>query len=308
MTGTVDIRPLPASHPDPDHGPRRTVAWMVLTMALFLVCLVVWAIVAKLDVAVQGRGAVIAPSRLQEVQSLDGGIVEQMLVVPGQPVKKGQLLAKLDTAQYTALVGESQQHRLAALAGRARMDALLGGGAPQFDEAWRRAAPDLIAKETQLWRDALREYQSNQAAAREAVIRRRGELAEAQSRIESLVAAVKLGEEAFAIEERLFKEGAGARADYLAGQQKVMQLRTELDGLRQSLPRLQAGLAEAQATASEGEARVRAQWGTLRSEFETKASALARTLTGQQDKGSRREGFSPLDGGDGFFLATLTRN
>ena len=38
MTGTVDIRPLPASHPDPDHGPRRTVAWMVLTMALFLVC------------------------------------------------------------------------------------------------------------------------------------------------------------------------------------------------------------------------------------------------------------------------------
>ncbi len=296
MSDTVDIRPLPASHPDPDHGPRRTVVWMVVTIALFFVCLVAWAIVAELDVAVQGRGAVIAPSRLQEVQSLEGGIVEQMLVAPGQPVKKGQLLVKLDTAQYTALVGESQQHRLAALVGRARMDALLGGGAPRFDDAWRAAAPELIAKETQLWRDALREYQSNQAAARESVVRRRGELTEAQARIESLVAAVKLGEEAFAIEERLFKEGAGARADYLAGQQKLMQLRTELDSLRQSLPRLQAGLAEAQATATEGDAKVRAAWGTLRGEFETKASALASTLTGQQDKVSRREVFSPLDG------------
>jgi adhesin transport system membrane fusion protein len=296
MSATVEVRPLPAPHPDPDRGPRRTVAAMVIVIALFITTALVWATVAELDVAVQARGAVIPPSRLQEVQSLEGGIVEQMLVAPGQVVKKGQLLARLDTAQYTATMGESRQQQLAALAGRARLDALLSGRAPVFDDAWRREAPELIAKETQLWRDALREYQSNSAVAREGVVRRRGELAEAQARIAQLQAAVTVGEQSFAIEERLFKEGAGARADYLSAQQRLMGQKAELDGLRQSLPRLQAGLAEAQATAAEADARARSQWGGLRSEYETKVAALASTLTGQQDRVTRREVLSPVDG------------
>lgn len=296
MTGVVEVRPLPAPHPDPDHGPRRTVVAMVGVMALFVITAIGWATLADLDVSVQARGAVVPPSRLQEVQSLEGGIVEQLLVAAGDKVKKGQLLARLDTTQYTASVGESRQQQLAALAGRARLDALLSGQPPKFDPAWQQAAPALIAKELQLWRDGLREYQSNGAAAREAVVRRRGELSEAQGRIALLQDAVKVAEEAFAIEERLYREGAGARADYLAAQQKLMSQKTELESLRQSLPRLQAGLAEAQAAAAEADARARAQWGAQRTELETKAGALASTLTGQQDKVDRREVLSPVDG------------
>ena len=297
MTGdVVAVRGLSAAEVDPDRGPRRTVAAMVGVVLLFLVCAVVWALVAQLDVAVQARGAVIPPSRLQEVQSLEGGIVQQLLVAPGQAVKKGQLLARLDTAQYTASVGESRQNQLAALAGRARVDALLAGTVPRFDPDWQREAPELIAKESQLWRDALQEYQANGAATREAVLVRRSELAEAQARIQSLQASLRVAEEGFAIEDRLHKEGAGARADFLAAQQRLLQLQTELDGLRQSLPRLQAGLAEAQAAAQEASARARAQWGAQRTEFETRAAALASTLTGQQDRVLRREVVSPVDG------------
>ena len=297
MSGhALSVRTLPPAHHDPDHGPGRIVVAMVGLIALFLVVAVVWALLAELDVAVQARGAVVPPSRLQEVQSLEGGVVEQMLVVAGQRVTKGQLLARLDTAQAKANEGESRQHQLAALAGRARVDALLSGGAPRFDEAWRREAPELIAKETQLWRDALSEYQSALAGAREAVQRRRGELAEAQGRIASLGASVRLGEESFAIEEKLFQQGAGARADYLAAQQKLQSQRAELESLQQSLPRLQAGLAEAQAQQAEAGAKARAQWGTQRSDYETKAAALAATLGGQQDKVARRDLVSPVDG------------
>ena len=296
MTETVDVRPLPAPHPDPDRGPRRTVVAMVGLTLLFIVAAIVWATVAELDVAVQARGVVTAPSRLQEVQSLEGGIVEQMLVGAGQAVKKGQVLARLDTAQYSANLGESRQHYLSALAGRARVEALLAGTAPRFDDAWRREVPELIDKETQLWRDALREYQANGQVTREATQRRRGELVEAKARILTLHAAAKVGEESFAIEERLFTEGAGARADFLTAQQRLMGQKAEIDALQQSLPRLSAGLAEAQATASEADARARAQWGTQRSEFETKAASLVNTLSGQQDKVTRREVVSPVDG------------
>ncbi len=297
LTGDmVDVRGLPPSEADPDRGPRRTVLAMVGVVLLFLVCAVVWALVAQLDVSVQARGAVIPPSRVQEVQSLEGGIVQQMLVVPGQVVKKGQLLAKLDTAQYIANLGESRQNQLAALAGRARVDALLAGSVPRFDPEWQREAPELIAKESQLWRDAMQEYQSSGAATREAVMARRGELAEAQARIQSLQGSLRVAEESLAIEERLYKEGAGARADFLSAQQRFLQLQTELDSLRQSLPRLQAGLAEAQAAGQEASSRARSLWGAQRNEFGTKAAALASTLSGQQDRVQRREVFSPVDG------------
>lgn len=297
LTGDmVDVRGLPPSEADPDRGPRRTVLAMVGVVLLFLVCAVVWALVAQLDVSVQARGAVIPPSRVQEVQSLEGGIVQQMLVVPGQVVKKGQLLAKLDTAQYIANLGESRQNQLAALAGRARVDALLAGSVPRFDPEWQREAPELIAKESQLWRDAMQEYQSSGAATREAVMARRGELAEAQARILSLQGSLRVAEESLAIEERLYKEGAGARADFLSAQQRFLQLQTELDSLRQSLPRLQAGLAEAQAAGQEASSRARSLWGAQRNEFGTKAAALASTLSGQQDRVQRREVFSPVDG------------
>jgi membrane fusion protein, adhesin transport system len=297
LTGDlVDVRGLSPADADPDRGPRRTVAAMIAVVVLFLGCALVWALVAQLDVAVQARGAVIPPSRLQEVQSLEGGIVEQMLVTQGQTVKKGQLLARLDTAQYTASLGESRQNQLAALAGRARVDALLSGSVPRFEPEWQREAPDLIAKESQLWRDAMQEYQANTAAAREGVLVRRSELAEAQARINRLQGSLRVAEESFAIEDRLYREGAGARADFLSAQQRLLQLQTELDGLRQSLPRLQAGLAEAQAAAQESSARARSQWGSQRSEFETKAAALASTLSGQQDRVLRREVFSPVDG------------
>ena len=293
---TEAVRPLTAPHHDPDRGPRRTVAVMVGVIVLFLVVALAWAILAELDVAVAARGAVVPPSRLQEVQSLEGGIVQQMLVVPGQSVRKGQVLARLDTAQYSADLGESRQQRLGALAGRARVEALLSGTAPQFEDTWRRDAPELVQKETQLWRDALREYQSNGQVAREAVLRKRSEMAEARARIQALQAAVTVGEESFAIEERLFKQGAGARADYLSAQQRLMSQKSELDALQQSLPRLAAGLSEALAASTETDARSRSQWGTQRSEFETKAATLASTLSGREDRVARREVVSPMDG------------
>ena len=296
MTDVVDVRALPAPHPDPDRGPRRTVAAMVGLTLLFIVAAIVWAIVADLDVAVQARGVVVAPSRLQEVQSLEGGIVEEFFVSAGQTVKRGQRLARLDTAQYTANMGESRQQQLAAMVSRARVEALLNGTVPRFEEGWRKEVPDRVEKEIQLWRDASREHVANLQVAAQAIQRRRGEQTEALARIQALQSAVRVGEESFGIEERLFKEGAGARADYLAAQQRLLSQKAELDALQQSLPRLAAALAEAQAQALETESRARAQWGVQRSEFETRAAALSSTLTGQQDKVTRRELLSPVDG------------
>lgn len=285
-----------ASHIDPDREAGRAVKTIVGLIVAFQLVLLAWAAFSKLDVAVNARGAVIAPSKLQEVQSFEGGVVQELLVASGQVVKKGQLLARLDRAQIAASLGENQQYRLGALAGAARMRALLNGTEPQFPPEVVAVGPALVAQELALYRDARREHETAVAAAREALASKRSELQEAQSRVANLREAVKLGEQAFQIEDRLFQESAGSRSDYLASQQRLLTVRSELAAAQASLPRVRAVLAEAQAQLGQSEAKARAQWGAQLADFETKAGALASTIAGGEDKFSRRDLVAPVDG------------
>ncbi len=281
---------------DPDHEAGRAVKVIVGLIVAFQLVLLAWAAFSKLDVAVTARGAVVPPSKLQEVQSLEGGVVQELLVTTGQVVKKGQLLARLDRAQYAASLGEDQQYRLGALAGITRMRALLSGTQPKFPPEVVAAGPALLAQEQALFRDARREYETLVAVAREGVASRRSELQEAQSRAANLRQSVTLSEQAFQIEERLFRESAASQADYLASQQRLLTVRNELAGVEASLPRLRAGLAEAQAQLGQADAKARAQWGAMLADFETKAGALASSIAGGEDRVFRRDLVAPVDG------------
>lgn len=291
----MDAHHMSGAAVDLDATPRRLIFVMLALFALFLAVALGWMALAHVDVAVQARGAVIAPSRLQEVASLEGGIVHRVLVKAGERVKRGQPLVELNRAQYDADLGESVEGRRSLHAARIRYDALLSGGTPSF-AAMEAEAPVLVREERRLWQDAQREYQSSLTAGAEGVRRREGELQEARSRIENLTASEASARESLQIEERLYKEGASARADYLAAQQRWLAQSGELTAQRESLARLAASLAEARAQASEMAARTRAQWGTQRTDIEGKLAALSTTLKGREDRLARRDLVSPLDG------------
>lgn len=291
----MDAHHMSGAAADLDATPRRLIFVMLALFALFLAVALGWMALARVDVAVNARGAVIAPSRLQEVASLEGGIVHRVLVKAGERVKRGQPLVELNRAQYDADLGESVEGRRSLHAARIRYDALLSGGTPSF-AAMEAEAPVLVREERRLWQDAQREYQSSQTAGAEGVRRREGELQEARSRIENLTASEASARESLQIEERLYKEGASARADYLAAQQRWLAQSGELTAQRESLARLAASLAEARAQASEMAARTRAQWGTQRTDIEGKLAALSTTLKGREDRLARRDLVSPLDG------------
>jgi adhesin transport system membrane fusion protein len=281
---------------DLEAGPHRAVLALIAIVLGFVLVTLVWAALAPLSVSVQARGAVIAPSRVQEVQSLEGGIVRELLVQPGQPVHKGDVLVRLDTAQYTADLGESQQGLLQLTAARTRADALLSGMAPRFDPQLEAQAPDVVREERRQWQEAQREFLAAQLGAAEAVRRQAAEIEENRSHIRALEDGLRLAQESFALEERLFKEGAGSRADYLTAQQRLQAQRGELDTLRQSMPKLEAALAGARAQAAETSARFRAQWSAQRSELEGKAASLGSAVKGKEDRVARRELVAPVDG------------
>ena len=76
---------------------------IVRAALVVVVLLIVWACLAHVDEITKGDARVISSRQLQLVQSLDGGVVSEILVKEGQVVEKDQLLLKIDAVSYTHL-------------------------------------------------------------------------------------------------------------------------------------------------------------------------------------------------------------
>jgi adhesin transport system membrane fusion protein len=81
------------------------VIWLV---SLILVALVAWAAWAQVDEVTRGNGRVTPFSRLQSIQSLEGGILTELLVHEGDIVTAGQPLARIDRTRFQSAFNETQ--------------------------------------------------------------------------------------------------------------------------------------------------------------------------------------------------------
>ncbi|MBE0504171.1 MAG: HlyD family efflux transporter periplasmic adaptor subunit [Desulfuromonadales bacterium] len=124
------------------------VLWILV---LGLVAAIAWASVYRIDEVTRGSGTVIASSRVQVIQAVDGGVLKLLKVREGDVVKQGEVLAVLDQTRFAAQVMELDS-RLAALYGQAaRLRAEVTGAAEiNFPESVKKF-PELIAVQKALF-------------------------------------------------------------------------------------------------------------------------------------------------------------
>ena len=144
------LEPL-SSHHDYDRGPRRAVQFLIGTTALFFVLLLGWMSFAQLDISVNAIGSVIPSSRIQQIQSMEGGILQAVAAREGSQVKKGDLLATVQNLQFNAEQGESQQTYWGAQASLIRLQAEAENRTPDFPAELEASAPELVREQRTLW-------------------------------------------------------------------------------------------------------------------------------------------------------------
>ena len=285
-----------SSHPDFDRGPRKAVLILVATTTLFFVLLFAWMSFAALDISVTAQGAVIPSSRVQQIQSMEGGILQALQAREGMQVKKGDVLAIVQNLQFNAEQGEAQQGLWGAQAAIARLDAEARNAAPNFPPDLEKNAPDLVREQRNLWQTRRQERENTLETLARQLAQRQQELAEARARHQAISESIGPARETLAIEERLAANGAGAKADLLNAQQRYSSQKGELETTRIAIGRIQAAVAEAQARLSETRARFLAETSKERNEAELRAAQIAEQLTGRNDKVARRELRAPMDG------------
>lgn len=118
-----------------------------------LLLFLLWAVFFRIDEVARATGEVIASSRVQVIQAVDGGVLSHLAVKEGDRVKPGQLLARLDQTRVSATMGEVEARLFALKAKALRLRAeVTGAEAPAFPRDDRSAFREIVDVERALFR------------------------------------------------------------------------------------------------------------------------------------------------------------
>ncbi|UFN72174.1 HlyD family type I secretion periplasmic adaptor subunit [Vibrio alginolyticus] len=104
---------------------RKPILLGVVTLSIFLGGLGYWAATAKLESAAIAYGDLSFLTKRQEIQHLEGGIIEKLYVQEGDLVEKGQLLIQLSKRQAMAKLDSLSGQFIHTLAKENRLSAEL---------------------------------------------------------------------------------------------------------------------------------------------------------------------------------------
>src|SRR6516225_5540812 len=131
----------------------RTSRMLLWTFVALLSCFLLWAHFAILEEVKRGNGKVVPSRQIQVVQSLEGGIVGDILVQEGAAVQQGQTLMRIDDTKFASELGEVRERRASMAARVARLDAEAKGRTEiSFPDQIDEVAPAAVATEASVFK------------------------------------------------------------------------------------------------------------------------------------------------------------
>lgn len=267
----------------------RLIAWAI---GIFLV----WAALAQVDEVTRGSGKVIPSRQVQIIQSVDGGIVSEILVKEGDLVQQDQLLMQIDQTRFVSSVRESRAQYLSLQARAARLRALADGLPFVPPEDVLKEDPETVHQEEQLYEARRSELEAGIAIARQQLAQRQQELAEVRAKRDQAAQGYELTSKELAVTRPLIQSGAVSEVELLRLERDVVRYRGERDMAGAQIARIQASISEAQRKIEERELTFRNEAGKELSETMGKLNALSETEVGLSDRVKHSAIRSPVKG------------
>lgn len=139
---------------------RQASQILIRVIGIALILALIWAAFFELDEITVGQGKVIPTSREQIIQSLDSGVLSELLVHEGDSVNKDDVLLRIDSARSGAVYREAREKYLGLLALSSRLKAEAYNIALHFPKELD-AEKDLIRQETQAYEARRRALQES---------------------------------------------------------------------------------------------------------------------------------------------------
>ncbi|MET0209216.1 MAG: HlyD family type I secretion periplasmic adaptor subunit [Burkholderiaceae bacterium] len=270
---------------------------IVRAAVVVILMLIVWAALAKVDEITKGDARVISSRQLQLVQSLDGGVVSEILVKEGQVVEKDQLLLKIDETRATSGVRESAAQGFALQARQARLRALAEGAT--FKPPTPGDNPDekrIVEDERRLYETRMTELNTMLSINQQQLQQRQQELSEMRSRKSSAERSLDLAQQELSKTKPLLASGAVSEVDILRLEGAVSKARGDSEQSGAQIARVQASIGEASRKIQETELTFRNEARKEMADVMGKLNALNEGAVALNDKVDKSQIKSPLRG------------
>lgn len=272
--------------------------WRVLlTIAALIAVGIFWADRAEVEQVTTGQGKVIPSSQVQTVESLEPGIVADILIKAGDRVTLGQELIRIDDTGAASKLGELSERQAALTAERNRLRAELAG------ETSYEMSDVSDAKFKQFYLDQLAVFEANRLQLDEQASIRRQQLVQKEQSLAEAIASAQKTEELLELarkEEqlirRLFERKAIPEIDFLRVQKESTQLAGDLVIWKATKARLAAEVEEARALIGTEEVKFRAQATGRLSKVNADLAVVEQTLKAASDTVRRAVLRSPVNG------------
>ena len=278
-----------------EQAPLKAKMLMYCILAI-LVATIIWAYYAKVDEVTRGDGRVIPSRQMQVIQSLDGGIVSEILIKEGELVKIGTPLIKIDETRAVSSLRENKGQYLALLAKQSRLKALAEGGAFKPPAEVQKEVPLVYEQEYALYNASRDELSSIVNIARDQKEQREKELIEVQFKKETAERTYESANKELAANKPLLASGAVSEIDILKLEREASRARGEIDQARAQISRTQSAISEAGRKIIESEQNFRSKVRGELNDTSAKLASLTETSVALSDKVKQSTLKSPVNG------------
>lgn len=276
--------------------PSQPAVLMLALMMLFMVFFLIWAGITEIDEVTRGTGQVVPSREVQVVQSLEGGILQEILVAKGDLVKKDQILMRISDVQFSSEERGTQAQFLGLSAKKARLSAESSGKEFALPAEVLEKAPKIAANEKALYVSRQKELLAAYSIQDERIKKAEADLDEVKAEISGLSQSLGHLRKELAITSDMVAKRAVPKLEQIRLEREVSDAQGQINARSQEKIGLEADLAGAKnERATQGD-KFKSQALEELNEVETQLSGLMENLKSMGDRVDRTELRAPVDG------------
>lgn len=289
---------------------HRLTIW---AMAGLLFSFILWASFSSLEQVASGAGKVIPSSQIQVIQSLDGGVLQELFVHEGMQVTKGQPIARIDDTRFRSDFAEQKQEvdslRANIIRLRAELSSIIVGAndnwklqidikknVPIYPDDLNQNAEFMVKRQQDEYSERLDSLINQLAIQYQQIQQREQEIRELNSKISTMEVSYKLASKELDVTRPLAKKNIVSKIELYKLERSVNELKGELGAIKLLSPKLTSSLQESILNRRETALAYRAEARAQLNELQNKLSRINEAQVGAQDKVAKAQIVSPVVG------------
>lgn len=274
----------------------RPALYLLFLMSVMVGFFIIWAGITEVEEVTRGTGQVVPSKEIQIVQSLEGGVLREILVNKGDIVKKDQILMRISDVQFSSEAKGTQAQFLGLSVKRARLNAEATGKEFVITDEIQTQAPEIVDNERALYISRQKELDAAYKIQDERIKKAQADIDESKAQITSTRQSLGHLYQELSITKDMVAKRASPKIEQIRLEREAADLQGIINAKTQEITGLEAELTAAQNERASQSDKFKSQALEELNEVETQISSLKESLKSISDRVDRTELRSPVDG------------